>query len=130
MTGEISSVSFGGNQYSDWDSAVTENHGNGDLHGRIFRDSSNGNILSKNVTSRAVLNHVEQKTKNTALVSPMGYSAEGKFTVEWGGSEGVTASGSASASVSDDNGNKAEAEVTADSDGSGSASISVSHNED
>lgn len=131
MTSEIGGISVFDDRFLDlWtdSSKAAKDPVDFDFSNRIFRDGNVINTLSKNVAFPSTLNKIEKKTTQTVL--PMGFRVEGKLTVEWGGSDGVSVSGSASGNVSDDNGNQAEAEVTVNSDGSGSASVSVSHDED
>lgn len=63
-------------------------------------------------------------------IAPMGStSAEGGFTITWGGENGTEVSGYISGSASDNSGNTAEVTVEVNSDGSGSADVSVKHEE-
>ena len=128
MVSEIGDVNAYDDRFLEWTSNLSESPLGLNFDDRTFRGGHTIPTLSKNVTLYTGLNRVEEKTKKAVL--PMGFGVEGKVTVEWGGSDGVSVSGSASGNISDDSGNKAEAEISVNSDGSGSASISVSHDED
>lgn len=127
MVTEISDVNFD-DPYFKWSSVYSEDLATCNLHMHIFSQGSIDNARAKNMISRTVFDDIDKKTVCISRTGCAG-GGEAKFTVEWGGSEGPSISGSASGSIRDDHGNKASAEVKVNSDGSGSASVSISHND-
>jgi hypothetical protein len=84
------------------------------------------------ITSSLAPRSIIHKSSASAIMRPIkaGGRVEGGFTIEWGGEEGTSWSGSVAAEAYDDKGNYAKIEVKQDNDGKGKAEVSAGHKEE
>jgi hypothetical protein len=86
-------------------------------------------MLAKTVTFSKTSQEIDLRTQEAAKIATMSANVSGKaeITVECGGKEGLSVSGSISGSVGDNKGNKAEVRVEVERDGSLKATVSAEH---
>jgi hypothetical protein len=83
------------------------------FHEKIFTEGADCITFTRSANLLTTLTEGERKVAGAANIASMGANVSGevKITVEWGGKDGPSVSGSVSGSVSDDRGNAMEAEV-------------------
>ncbi len=97
------------------------------LHKNIFDEQTSCVGIRKTVILRETPLEIELRTHRAAKIASRGNNLNGKaeITVEWGGNDKPSVSGSVSGSVTDDKGNKAKVKVTVENNGSGKATVSA-----
>lgn len=104
-------------------------HVNPPFHRSIFSKQDSRIALIKNIIAYKKPAEAMQRIQQAAEVVFIATNVSGRaeVTVEWGGGNGPTISGSIAGSVSDNKGNKVEAKVEATGDSYGKATIAVEH---